>query len=152
MQPPDTPRKGRGAISNPALRYASTHVERFDDGWDTEPDELPPLETVVRPDPARTIIARNNSPDLHFTQSINPYRGCEHGCIYCLSGETPILMADGRTRALADVRSGDWIYGSARHGWYRRYVRTRVLARHREGGRRELSAGRRGQLGHQVIA
>ncbi len=128
MQPPDKPRKGRGAISNPALRYASTRVERFDDGWDTDPEELPPLETVVRPDPARTIIARNNSPDLHFTQSINPYRGCEHGCVYCLSGETPILMADGRTRALADVRSGDWIYGTARHGGYRRYVRTRVLA------------------------
>jgi DNA repair photolyase len=128
MQPPDTPRKGRGAISNPALRYSATHVERFDDGWDSEPDALPPLETIVRPDPARSIIARNNSPDLPFSQSINPYRGCEHGCVYCMSGETPILMADGRTRPLADVRAGDWIYGTARQGWYRRYVRTRVVA------------------------
>jgi DNA repair photolyase len=88
MQPPDTPRKGRGAISNPALRYSATHVERFDDGWETEPEELPPLETIIRPDPARTIIARNNSPDLHFTQSINPYRGCEHGCVYCFARPT----------------------------------------------------------------
>jgi hypothetical protein len=128
MQPPDTPRKGRGAISNPALRYSSTHVERVDDGWDAESEELPPLETVVRADPARSIIARNNSPDLPFSQSINPYRGCEHGCVYCLSGDTPILMADGRTRPMADIRTGDWLYGTTRRGGYRRYVKTRVLA------------------------
>jgi DNA repair photolyase len=88
MQPPDTPRKGRGAISNPALRYSATHVERVDDGWDAEPDELPPLETIVRPDPARSIIARNDSPDVGFSQSINPYRGCEHGCSYCYARPT----------------------------------------------------------------
>ena len=88
MQPPDTPRKGRGAISNPALRYSDTRVETFDDGWDAEPDELPPLPTVVRADPARTIIAHNSSPDVGFSQSINPYRGCEHGCVYCFARPT----------------------------------------------------------------
>jgi DNA repair photolyase len=81
----DTPRKGRGAISNPALRYSDTRVETVDDGWDAEADELPPLPTVVRADPARTIIAHNNSPDVGFSQSINPYRGCEHGCVYCFA-------------------------------------------------------------------
>jgi DNA repair photolyase len=88
MQPPDTPRKGRGAISNPALRYSDTRVETVDDGWDAEADELPPLPTVVRADPARTIIAHNNSPDVGFSQSINPYRGCEHGCVYCFARPT----------------------------------------------------------------
>jgi DNA repair photolyase len=128
MQPPDTPRKGRGAITNPALRYSDTHVETFDDGWDTEPEELPPLATVVRADPARTIIAHNSSPDVGFSQSINPYRGCEHGCIYCLSGDTPILLADGGTRPLAELRVGDAIVGTARAGPQRRYVKTSVLA------------------------
>jgi DNA repair photolyase len=128
MQPPDTPRKGRGAITNPALRYSDTRVERFDDGWETEPEEMPPLPTVVRPDPARTIIARNSSPDVGFSQSINPYRGCEHGCVYCLSGDTQILLADGRTRHLAELHVGDAIYGTARVGAQRRYVKTSVLA------------------------
>ena len=75
-----------------------------------------------------SIITRNNSPDIPFTQSINPYAGCEHGCIYCVDGDTPILMADGRTRRLADIRAGDEIYGTVRDGRYRRYIRTRVLA------------------------
>ncbi len=77
---------------------------------------------------ARSIVSRNDSPDIGFSQSINPYRGCEHGCIYCLSGDTPILMADGSTRPLADVRPGDVLYGTLRQGWYRRYVKSRVLA------------------------
>jgi DNA repair photolyase len=76
-------RTGRGAVSNPAGRFESTRVEIVDDGWDTAEEELPPLRTTVRPDPARSIISRNQSPDLPFSQSINPYRGCEHGCIYC---------------------------------------------------------------------
>jgi DNA repair photolyase len=58
-------------------------AEIVDDGWGTIDEPLPPLETVVMPEPARTIISRNDSPDLDFSQSINPYRGCEHGCIYC---------------------------------------------------------------------
>ncbi|MFI4905198.1 MAG: radical SAM protein, partial [Steroidobacterales bacterium] len=99
----------------------------MDDGWYR--DELPDsIATQVRPEPARSIITRNDSPDIPFEQSINPYRGCEHGCIYCLSGDTPILLADGTTRPLAEIRTGDAIYGTVRQGCYRRYVKTRVLA------------------------
>jgi DNA repair photolyase len=120
--------KGRGAASNPAGRFASTHAEADDDGWGILEEPLPPIETTVQPDASRTIIARNKSPDIPFTQSINPYRGCEHGCVYCTRGDTLVLMADGSTRPIADVRPGDVLYGTARQGWYRRYVKSRVLA------------------------
>src|SRR6187551_2504055 len=76
-------RTGRGAVSNPDGRFERTRDEVVDDGWGNLEEELPPLETLVRPDPARSIISRNKSPDIAFDQSINPYRGCEHGCIYC---------------------------------------------------------------------
>jgi DNA repair photolyase len=119
--------KGRGALGNPPPRFLRTGIESVDDGWYRE--ELPDsIATEVRAEPARSIISRNDSPDIPFEQSINPYRGCEHGCIYCAAGETPILMADGSTRPLAELRAGDLIYGTAREGWYRRYVKTEVLA------------------------
>lgn len=77
-----TPLKGRGAISNTAVRFDSTHRERADDGWYQE--EAPAsVATSVLPETARTVITRNASPDVGFDRSINPYRGCEHGCIYC---------------------------------------------------------------------
>ena len=63
-----------------------------------------------------------------FEWTINPYRGCSHACVYCLAGDTPILMADGTTRALADLRVGDAIIGTVRDGRLRRYVTTTVLA------------------------
>jgi DNA repair photolyase len=74
--------KGRGATINPAGRFAATTQESVDDGWYQEavPDSI---ATEVRPEAARSVISRNDSPDIPFTQSINPYRGCEHGCIYC---------------------------------------------------------------------
>jgi DNA repair photolyase len=123
------PRKGRGAGINPEGRFEKVRREAFDDGWASEiGEELPPLRTHVTEERAKGIVTRNNSPDIPFTQSINPYQGCEHGCVYCVSGDTPILMADGRTRQLADVRAGDSIYGTVRQGWYRRYVKARVLA------------------------
>jgi len=78
---------------------------------------------------ARSII--NQVPPasrMAFRWTINPYRGCSHSCVYCLSGGTPILMADGRTRPLAEVRPGDAIYGTVRRGSGRRYVVTEVLA------------------------
>ncbi|MDX6725718.1 MAG: hypothetical protein QOK49_523 [Baekduia sp.] len=65
---------------------------------------------------------------MPFRWTINPYRGCSHACVYCVSGDTRILMADGRHRALADVRVGDEIYGTERQGSHRRYVRTQVQA------------------------
>ncbi|MCH7942772.1 MAG: PA0069 family radical SAM protein [Proteobacteria bacterium] len=76
-------RKGRGAVSNPASRYDSTTALEMDDGWGILDEDLPPLRTTVSIDSTRRIIARNNSPDLPFDRSINPYRGCEHGCVYC---------------------------------------------------------------------
>jgi DNA repair photolyase len=64
---------------------------------------------------------------MPFRWTINPYRGCSHACAYCLWGDTPVLMADGRTRRIEDLRVGDEIVGTERRGNYRRYVRTRVL-------------------------
>lgn len=125
---PPAPYKGRGAISNPEGRFESRRVEPVDDGWGQDPAaELPPLETTVSPEAARRIISRNNSPDVPFDQSINPYRGCEHGCVYCLAGETPVLMGNGSFKPLGDLRAGDEVYGTQRQGHYRRYVRTPVL-------------------------
>jgi DNA repair photolyase len=79
---------------------------------------------------AKSIINRvpGASSYLPFEWTINPYRGCGHACVYCVSGETPILMADGRTKPLADLKVGDRIYGTVRDGNYRRYTRTEVLA------------------------
>jgi DNA repair photolyase len=76
-------RTGRGAVSNPEGRFESTRSEIVDDGWGSIDEPLPTLQTIVQPEPARSIITRNQSPDIRFDQSINPYRGCEHGCIYC---------------------------------------------------------------------
>lgn len=77
------PTKHRGASSNPVGRFEKTSAEYFDDGWALEEETLPFLQTTVFPEQAKSIISRNDSPDLGFDQSINPYRGCEHGCIYC---------------------------------------------------------------------
>jgi DNA repair photolyase len=120
--------RGRGALSNPAGRFDLTQLEAVDDGWFVEesPDSI---ATTLEPDSARAVITTNDSPDIPFEQSINPYRGCEHACPYCLRGETPILMANGSTRELAKLRVGDSIYGTVRDGRYRRYVKTQVLAR-----------------------
>ena len=76
------PRKGRGACSNPAGRFEPWTVEPADDGWPGD-EPTPAPRTTVAIDRARTVIARNDSPDVPFDRSINPYRGCEHGCIYC---------------------------------------------------------------------
>ncbi|MGH3304652.1 MAG: hypothetical protein ACRDOK_23850 [Streptosporangiaceae bacterium] len=77
---------------------------------------------------AKSIM--NRVPDasrVPFRWTINPYRGCSHACSYCMVGETPIMMGDGNTKALAEVRSGDRVYGTVRSGSYRRYVITDVL-------------------------
>lgn len=73
---------GRGAITNASGRYEAAAREVFDDGWTTE-DEPRPLRTELTAERAKTILTRNDSPDIGFDRSINPYRGCEHGCIYC---------------------------------------------------------------------
>jgi DNA repair photolyase len=76
-------RKGRGAASNDSGRFEAEKRVAFDDGWGTADEEPMPLRTTLSVDATRTIIARNDSPDIGFDRSINPYRGCEHGCIYC---------------------------------------------------------------------
>jgi len=76
-------RKGRGAASNTSGRFEAEKRVAFDDGWGTADEEPAPLTTTLSVDSTRTIIARNDSPDIGFDRSINPYRGCEHGCIYC---------------------------------------------------------------------
>ena len=80
-------RRGRGAGLNRSGRFEKDQREVFDDGWETL-DELPPLKTTVQEEKARTIITRNSSPDISFDRSINPYRGCEHGCVYCFARPT----------------------------------------------------------------
>ena len=81
--PPAAAARGRGAVSNASGRYETLSREGFDDGW--SPDDAPPakLQTTLTPERIRTVISRNDSPDIGFDQSINTYRGCEHGCIYC---------------------------------------------------------------------
>src|SRR5690242_20272330 len=79
---------GRGAVSNASSRYDREKRVLFDDGWNDEEEELPALKTQLIRDTTRTIIARNTSPDISFDRSINPYRGCEHGCIYCFARPT----------------------------------------------------------------
>ncbi|GHD39513.1 radical SAM protein [Thalassobaculum fulvum] len=111
-------RKGRGAVSNRVGRFEPYARERVDDGWtpppgqagSRNPDPLEPgepkLRTTVAIDASRTVIARNQSPDVPFDRSINPYRGCEHGCIYCFARPTHAFLGlspglDFETRLLA---------------------------------------------------
>jgi len=75
--------KGHGALSNPPSRFNREHVESIDDGWYMEDADGARLPTTVEPDRARSVISTNDSPDVGFEQSINPYRGCAHACTYC---------------------------------------------------------------------
>src|SRR5215211_6983760 len=84
-------RRGRGTLSNVSGRYEPIARIAFDDGWQSL-EELPPFATTVSVDTARKIITRNDSPDISFDRSINPYRGCEHGCIYCFARPTHAYM------------------------------------------------------------
>jgi DNA repair photolyase len=83
--------KGRGSLSNPRGRFERTGVEAFDDGWEQEqaPESI---ATSVSPDRAKGVITTNDSPDIGFDRSINPYRGCEHGCIYCYARPSHAYM------------------------------------------------------------
>jgi DNA repair photolyase len=106
---------------NPPNRFASSLVEYF--------DELPgpEVELSIYEDHTKQVLAENDSPDVGFRYSINPYRGCFHGCAYCLAGETQILMADGSSKPLGDVRAGDEVVGTEPWGGQRRFAPTRVL-------------------------
>lgn len=87
QQPPQF-RKGRGAASNRSGRFEAETRESFDDGWNNPEDPPDRLATALSVDTARTVITYNRSPDVPFDRSINPYRGCEHGCVYCFARPT----------------------------------------------------------------
>lgn len=91
---PSQPKKGRGAVTNRTNRYERLVAEPVDDGWKSgeAQGDIPPLRTTLMRDTSKTIIARNTSPDVPFDQSINPYRGCEHGCVYCFARPTHAFL------------------------------------------------------------
>ncbi|HSJ96516.1 MAG TPA: hypothetical protein VLC53_05570, partial [Myxococcota bacterium] len=110
---PSDPLKGHGAGFNPPNRFEILRYEpeaAEDVGLD--PDELgPDLDVRYLRDPTRSIVATNASPDVGFEASVNPYRGCEHACVYCLAPETRILHASMQWRALGEVRVGEELVG-----------------------------------------
>ncbi|MGE5451591.1 MAG: PA0069 family radical SAM protein [Acidobacteriota bacterium] len=108
------PLKGRGTATQLAHRFARQDRESVDDGWnELDGEDLPPAPvTEVTPETARSILSRNDSPDIPFTWSINPYRGCEHGCIYCYARPTHGYLnlspgLDFETRLVAKVNAAD---------------------------------------------
>lgn len=114
-------RPGRGAISNHTGRFELQTRDSFDDGWESL-GALEPLKTTVTIEPAKSIIARNTSPDISFDQSINPYRGCEHGCIYCYARPTHAYLGhspglDFETKLYAKTNAAELLERelSARH-------------------------------------
>lgn len=109
-------------VSNPLPRFRDVEV-RYDEG-----EGPPPAKVTLLEDHSRSILSHNDSPDLGFRWSVNPYRGCLHACAYCLDPDTPILLGDGRTRRIADLHVGDEVTGTVLRGQYRYYTRTRVLA------------------------
>lgn len=116
------PAKGRGAASNRESRYSATHSETVDDGW--TPQERMPLRTTVTLETSRHIISRNVSPDIPFEQSINPYRGCEHGCIYCYARPTHAYLGlspglDFESRLLAKPDAPALLRRELAHPGYR---------------------------------
>jgi DNA repair photolyase len=87
------PMHGRGALGNPDNRFADWQREAIDDGWGSLDQPIEPLRTTVTRDASRSIITYNDSPDVGFDRSINPYRGCEHGCIYCFARPTHAYLS-----------------------------------------------------------
>ncbi|MFT6558775.1 PA0069 family radical SAM protein [Sneathiella sp.] len=92
LPPPEISKRGRGATLNPVSRFQTTEHVRVDDGWEKDDDAYEALRTSVTVEWAKSIISRNQSPDLPFDRSINPYRGCEHGCIYCYARPSHAYM------------------------------------------------------------
>ncbi|MDA8092706.1 MAG: PA0069 family radical SAM protein [Betaproteobacteria bacterium] len=117
------PVKGRGACANPLSRFEKLSREAFDDGWEGPPDGAAP-QTVVYPETSRSIISRNDSPDIPFSQSVNPYRGCEHGCIYCYARPSHGYLGfssglDFETRLVAKTNAAERLRGELAKASYR---------------------------------
>ncbi len=116
--------RGRGALTNADGRFEPCRHEAADDGWGSIEAELPPFKTTISVDATRTIIARNDSPDIPFTQSINPYRGCEHGCIYCYARPSHAYLGlspglDFETRLVAKPAAARLLEQELRRPGYR---------------------------------
>ena len=106
---PRRAQRGRGALSNASGRFEKENRCRENDGWELAED-LPPLRTQVTHESAKTIVTRNDSPDISFDRSINPYRGCEHGCVYCFARPTHAFLGmspglDFETRLVAKTNA-----------------------------------------------
>jgi len=122
--------KGRGTFSNVSGRFEREHRVLTDDGWGTLDAEPPVLKTTVAIDATRTIIARNDSPDISFDRSINPYRGCEHGCVYCFARPTHAYLGlspgqDFESRLFAKPKAGQLLAQELRKAGYQ--VRSMAL-------------------------
>jgi DNA repair photolyase len=121
---------GRGTFSNVSGRFEREHRVLADDGWGTLDAEPPVLKTTVAIDATRTIIARNDSPDISFDRSINPYRGCEHGCVYCFARPTHAYLGlspgqDFESRLFAKPKAGQLLAQELRKAGYQ--VRSMAL-------------------------
>ncbi len=120
-------RRGRGAVTNPVGRFERSRVVPLEGGEGQErtvEEEIGPLRTTVTPDATKSIIARNDSPDIPFDQSINPYRGCEHGCIYCFARPSHAYLGlspglDFETRIFSKPRAPQLLRDELRKPGYR---------------------------------
>ncbi len=132
--PRDPTLKGRGAATRPDPRFLAESREAVDDGWEPErvngegsgsgADDPPPLRTIVTEEHARSIIAHNDSPDIPFRASINPYRGCEHGCVYCYARPTHAYLdlspgLDFESRLFAKTNAAELLRRELRKPGYR---------------------------------
>lgn len=115
--------KGRGALTNMAGRFEEQIIARTDDGWWQEPEEPGAPRTYITPETARSILTRNQSPDLPFSVSLNPYRGCEHGCVYCFARPTHSYLGlspglDFETRIYAKINAPEVLRRELAHPHY----------------------------------
>jgi DNA repair photolyase len=123
IEAPLQPLKGRGALTNIAGRFEEQIIARTDDGWWQEPEEPGAPRTYITPETARTILSRNKSPDLPFSVSLNPYRGCEHGCVYCFARPTHSYLGlspglDFETRIYAKINAPEVLRRELAHPHY----------------------------------
>ena len=118
-------RKGRGAVSNIQGRFEANGREGFDDGWDAADEGAAPVfKTQVTDEVAKSILSRNASPDIPFKVSLNPYRGCEHGCIYCFARPTHSYLGlspglDFESRLFAKVNAAELLRRELAHPSYK---------------------------------
>jgi DNA repair photolyase len=124
---PHRPLKGRGSITNSTPRFEPHVRAKSDDGWGNDPiddPDLPPLKTTVTPDHTKTVITKNNSPDIPFDQSLNAFRGCEHGCVYCFARPTHAYLGlspglDFETKLVAKFDAAELLEKELRAPKYR---------------------------------